>query len=66
MVWHLAAKARDEKLAERQKAPGWAPFRKASTGPPAAAEPEERWGFFQWDRYATPWEVSPRIDFLLS
>ena len=57
----IAAKARDEKLADRQKAPNVAPLKDSRRGPSASPEQQDTWGFFQWDRYATPWEVSPAL-----
>ena len=51
-------KSRDEKLAERQKAPNTAPSRTPQT-PTPTPEQQDTWGLFQWDRYATPWEASP-------
>ena len=57
----VAAKARDEKLADRQKAPNVAPLKESQRGPSAPPEQQDTWGFFQWDRYATPWEASPAL-----
>ncbi|CAK0785045.1 hypothetical protein CVIRNUC_008250 [Coccomyxa viridis] len=53
----VQAKARDEKLADRQKAPNVAPLKDLRQRPPASPEQQDTWGFFQWDRYATSWEV---------
>lgn len=53
----LAGKSRDEKLADRQKAPNTAPAKSSPAGPPALPDQDEKWGFFQWDRYAQPWEA---------
>ena len=57
----IAAKARDEKLADRQKAPNVAPLKDLRQRPPASPEQQDTWGFFQWDRYATSWEVSSAL-----
>ncbi|CAL5229019.1 g12264 [Coccomyxa viridis] len=53
----IQGKSRDEKLAQRQKAPKFAPLKRSPSGSPAPPEQQSTWGFFQWDRYATPWEV---------
>ena len=57
----IAAKARDEKLADRQKAPNVAPLKDSQQGLSASPKQQDTWGFFQWDRYATPWEASPAL-----
>lgn len=57
-MYPRTGKSRDEKLAERQKAPNTAPSRRSQT-PPPTPEQQDTWGLFQWDRYATPWEASP-------